>query len=295
VHEASGIGDDVHSYSGSLTGRNLYRVSELPAWFVSEYGFWTVGPHAEKFGDRGWPPTTEQMRQWVSRLSFIGSTVGFAGMPDRYPSLRAWADATEAYGAALAKHQTEWFRIHRGAPFMGYRWHFWADWWGYAGGGLVDIEREPKRTYTAFRDASRPVLVTARTDRSVFEPGEVMLPVFMINDTGGPWRGRVEWEVRDSTSDVITPDPSGFRIGLTFPDDGVLVAVPHSQRDLVDSGTFSVDADPEASMQIGEVTVDLAPGDSRTVTFRWGDETNFVHLHCPWDGAEYPPGLSEVP
>ena len=100
------------------------------------------------------------MREWVSRLSFIGSTAGFAGMPDRYDSLRDWADATEAYGAALAKHQTEWFRIHRGAPFMGYRWHFWADWWGYAGGGLVDVERTPKRTYAAFRDASRPVLVT---------------------------------------------------------------------------------------------------------------------------------------
>ena len=87
VHEASGIGDDVHSYLGSLTGRNLYRVSELPAWFVSEYGFWTVGPQAAKYGDTGWPPTTEQMREWVSRLSFIGSTVGFAGMPERYPSL----------------------------------------------------------------------------------------------------------------------------------------------------------------------------------------------------------------
>ena len=38
---------------GSLNGGNLYRVSELPAWFVSEYGFWTVGPQAEKFGDHG--------------------------------------------------------------------------------------------------------------------------------------------------------------------------------------------------------------------------------------------------
>ncbi len=179
VHEASGIGDDAHSYPGSLSGRNLYRVSEQPAWFVSEYGFWTVGPQAAKYGDAGWPPTPEQMREWVSRLSFIGSTVGFAGLPDRYPSLAEWSDATEEYGAALAKHQTEWFRIHRGAPFMGYRWHFWADWWGYAGGGLVDIERAPKRTYSAFRDASRPILVTARTDRSVYEPGEVRLPVFI--------------------------------------------------------------------------------------------------------------------
>jgi beta-mannosidase len=295
VHEASGIGDDVHSYSGSLTGRNLYRVSELPAWFVSEYGFWTVGPQAEKFGDHGWPPTTEQMRQWVSRLSFIGSTVGFAGMPDRYASLEEWSAATEAYGAALAKHQTEWFRIHRGAPFMGYRWHFWSDWWGYAGGGLVDIERAPKRTYAAFRDASRPVLVTARTERSVYEPGDARLPVFMINDTERSWRGPVHWEVHDATSNVIAPDPDGFRIGLAFPDDGVLVAVPHAEHGAVTTGTFTVDAGPEQSTPIGDIEVALEPGVARTVLFRWGDETNSVHLHCPEPDAAYPPGLSEVP
>ena len=294
VHEASGIGDDVHSYAGSLTGRNLYRVSELPAWFVSEYGFWTVGPQAEKWGDRGWPPTTGQMREWVSRLSFIGSTVGFAGMPDRYDSLREWADATEAYGAALAKHQTEWFRIHRGAPFMGYRWHFWADWWGYAGGGLVDIERAPKRTYTAWRDASRPVLVTARTDRSVYEPGEVTLPVFLVNDTEGAWRGPVHWKIRDATSAVIAPDPDGFRIGLAFPDDGVLVAVPDGAGDVLESGRFDAHAPALGSTAVGEVAVTLERGCSRTLELRWGDEANFVHLHCPAVGAWYPPGLSRV-
>ena len=241
VHEASGIGDDVHNYAGSLTGGNMYRVSDQPAWFVSEYGFWTVGPQAAKFRDQGWPPDVAQMREWVSRLSFIGSTVGFAGLPDRYPSLEAWAEATEEYGAALAKHQTEWFRIHRGAPFMGYRWHFWSDWWGYAGGGLVDVERVTKRTYTAFRDASRPVLVTARTERSVYEPGAVTLPVFAINDTDTDWTGEVLWEVTRSTSAVIAPDPDGFKIGLAFPGDGVEVAVPRVTGGAVDSGSFAVD------------------------------------------------------
>jgi beta-mannosidase len=294
VHEASGIGDDVHSYSGSRNGGNLYGVSEHPAWFVSEYGFWTVGPQAEKFGDRGWPPTVDQMRQWVSRLSFIGSTAGFAGMPDRYESLREWADATEAYGAALAKHQTEWFRIHRGQPFMGYRWHNWADWWGYAGGGLVDIERAPKRAYAAFRDASRPVLVAARTVRSVYEPGAVTLPVFMVNDTGSPWTGSVDWAVHDATSDVLTPDPRGFHIGLAVPDDGVAIAVPHARRETVASGAFTVDAAPRQSTPIGEVTVTLDPGSARTVEFAWDADTNVVHLHCPASGAVYPPGLSEA-
>ncbi len=294
VHEASGIGDDVHSYSGSLNGGNLYGVSELPAWFVSEYGFWTAGPQVEKFGDTGWPPTPDQMREWVSRLSFIGSTTGFAGMPHRYDSLREWADATEAYGAALAKHQTEWFRIHRGAPFMGYRWHFWSDWWGYAGGGLVDVEREPKRTYTAFRDASRPVLVTARTEHSVYDPGEVRLPVFVINDTDSTWCGSVQWDLHDATSNVITPDPDGFRIGLAAPGDGALVAVPGESRDVVSSGSFDATAPLEASTQIGEVVVDLHPGDSRTITFGWDGHTNFVHLHCPAPDAAHTPGLHET-
>jgi hypothetical protein len=178
---------------------------------------------------------------------------------------------------------------------MGYRWHFWADWWGYAGGGLVDVERAPKRTYAAFRDASRPVLVTARTERSIHEPGEVRLPVFLINDTGSTWRGAVAWEVHDATSNVIAPDPDGFRIGLADADDGVLVAVPRESLDSMSSGSFDVTAPPEASTQIGEIVVALEPGDSRTVTFRWDNHTNFVHLHCPTEGTVHAPGLSETP
>jgi hypothetical protein len=234
------------------------------------------------------------MKQWVSRLSFIGSTVGFAGLPDRYGSLAEWAAATEEYGAALAKFQTEWFRIHRGEPFMGYRWHFWADWWGYAGGGLVDMERAPKRTYAAFREASRPVLVAGRVDASVVEPGELTIPVFVVNDTHGPWRGEVRFEVCESTSAVIGQDTDGFRIGLPMPGDGTPVAVPHRVGESIATGAFAVDAPPAESTQIGEVVVELAPGDARTVVLHWGEESNFVHLHCPAVSAEFPPGLHVV-
>ena len=297
VHEASGIGDDVHSYSGSLTGRNLYRVSELPAWFVSEYGFWTVGPQAEKFGDRGWPPTTAQMRQWVSRLSFIGSTVGFAGLPDRYESLQEWAAATEAYGAALAKHQTEWFRIHRGAPFMGYRWHFWSDWWGYAGGGLVDIERAPKRTYAAFRDASRPVLVTARTERSVFEPGPVHAS--RLHDQRHRsaverhrCSGRSTTRRRPSSRPTRTASGSGSRIPTT----ACSSPYPHTQGDVIESGTFTVDrrpgASPRRSARSPLISPPATPAPSPSV-----GATRRTSCTCtaPLTAPSYPPGLSEVP
>jgi beta-mannosidase len=302
VHQASGIGDDVHDYAGSLGGGSIYRVGDRPAWFVSEYGFWTVGPQAGKFRDTGWPPGPDQMREWVSRLSFIGSTCAFAGLPSRYRSLDEWAGATVAYGAALAKHETEWFRAHRGDPYMGYRWHFWADWWGYAGGGLVDVERVPKRTYDAFRDASRPLLLLGLHDASIVPAGTVTVPVVAVNDRTEPWRGTVAWEIVEATSGVFAPDPDGSRIGLPMPPDADgRVAVPRSRGATVGRGELAVDAPPSSATPAGEVEVELAPGQARTLLLRWTDpgldpaaQENFVHLHCPADGEEHGPGLTEL-
>jgi beta-mannosidase len=300
VQPASGIGDDVHNYAGSLTGGSLYRARERPAWFVSEFGFWTVGPQAAKFGDRGWPPDAEQMREWVSRLSFIGSTCAFAGLPARYESLEAWAEATQAYGVALAKHQTEWFRAHRGDPFMGYRWHFWADWWGYAGGGLVDVERAPKATYDAFRDASRPRLLVGLQDASVVPGGDVTVPIVAVNDGGDAWRGAASWDVVEATSAVIAPDFDGARIGLPGPPDAdARVAVPRGRGAVVAHGELAFDAAPAAATPVGELTLALEPGQARTLVLRWtdgelGDQENFVHFHCPAAGEEHGPGLTTV-
>jgi beta-mannosidase len=302
VHEASGIGDDVHNYAGSLGGGSVYRAPEQPAWLVSEYGFWTVGPQAAKFGDRGWPPDADQMREWVSRLSFIGSTCAFAGLPSRYGSLDEWAAATEEYGAALAKYETEWFRAHRGEPFMGYRWHFWADWWGYAGGGLVDVERVPKATYHAYRDASRPLLAVGLHDASVVPAGTATVPVIAVNDRTEAWRGAIAWEVVEATSGVFAPDFDGSRIGLPMPPDAdARVAVPRSRGATVARGELAVDAASAAATRVGEVAVDVAPGQSRTLLLRWTDteldpaeQENFVHLRCPADGEEHGPGLTEI-
>ena len=302
VHEASGIGDDVHDYQGSLMGGSMYRVGEQPAWFVSEYGSWTIGPQFAKFGDPPvWPPDASLLREWVSRLSFIGSTVSFAGRPERYASLEQWSDATESYGAALAKYQTEWFRAHRGAPFMGYRWHFWSDWGGYAGGGLVDVDRVPKRTYAAFRDASRPLLVVGLADRSVVEPGITSVRVVVVNDRSEPVESRVTWTVHAAHSAVFTPDPEGARIGLPMPPDpDARVAVERSRELIVDEGTFSFAVGAEATAPVGAVDVPLVPGTSRTLMLRWTDPTtgaeeNSVHLCCLGANAVLTAGLSELP
>lgn len=212
---------------------------------------------------------------------------------------KAWAAATEAYGAALAKHQTEWFRIHRDRPFAGYRWHFFVDWWGWAGGGLLDVDREPKATYHTFRAASRPLLVAARTERSVVRPGIVELPIFVVNDRDEPWRGEVTWAVHVATSAVVAPDPDGFRIGLAMPGATEPVAVPRSRGRSIETGSLAVVA-VAGAVHRGR----RRPGgsSSRVRPERWcctgtthnGAQENVVHLHCPAPGEELRPGLQVV-
>jgi hypothetical protein len=182
---------------------------------------------------------------------------------------------------------------------MGYRWHFWADWWGYAGGGLVDVERVPKRAYHAFRDASRPLLAIALQDASVVPPGDVVLPLVLVNDRERT-EVAVDWDVAEATSAVIAPDPLGARIGLPMPaDDDALVAVPRSHGAVVGHGRCSAPAPAQSAATIGEIVVTMASGQARVVLLRWtdpelGPQQSFTHLHCPAEGEHHPPGLAVV-
>ena len=165
VHEASGIGDDVHTYAGSLGG-GTSTASRSCRRGSSASTVLDVGPQADRFGDRGWPPDRRADARVGEPPVVHRLDRRVRGACPTATRRCAWADATEAYGAALAKHQTEWFRIHRARPFMGYRWHFWADWWGYAGGGLVDLDRVPKRR-TGRSATSRPRLLVGLHEASV--------------------------------------------------------------------------------------------------------------------------------
>jgi hypothetical protein len=77
--------------------------------------------------------------------------------------------------------------------------------------------------------------------------------------------------------------------------------VPRSRGTLVERGELAVDAPADAATPVGEVVVDLAPGQARTLVLRWTDEEldparqeNFVHFHCPAPGEEHGPGLTNV-
>jgi hypothetical protein len=75
--------------------------------------------------------------------------------------------------------------------------------------------------------------------------------------------------------------------------------VPRSRGATLEHGELVVDALPGAASPAGEVAVEIAPGQARTLLLRWtdpelGEQENFVHLHCPADGEQHGPGLTEI-
>ncbi len=287
IHRASGIGDDLHLYDGSLTGSNVYAVRDKRSWFVSEYGFWTLGPHADKWNDQGWPPDEFQMRQWLSRLSFGPSTMNFTGLPERYTTLNGWQQVTELYGSFLAKYQTEWFRIHRGDPFYAYRWHFFVDWWGWAGGGLVDVERNPKATYATLQAASRKLLIATSQPHTLFAPGtELQFPIYAVNEQREQIALNVFWRwSRISSSLVIGVDAEvaqRYKL-LAVASENSMIALPHPEHsgDVLASGNIIGEVGPETVALLNTLTLALPDEELAGVTLDlfWGDgASNSFHV-----------------
>ena len=184
---------------------------------MSEFGFWTIADSAEKWGDTGWPPDDEELIQWSSRLSFFGSTATYIGHPKYYKKRMDWYRASQLYGAFLAKYQTEFFRSYKSNPFTGIRWHFFSDWWGYAGGGLVDKDRIKKLPYLWYKDACRPLLLVADLKFTVVPPdSEIEIPIIAINDFNQDVE--IKWKyklVEVNGSSIIAGDPKAAILGGT--------------------------------------------------------------------------------
>lgn len=271
VHRASGIGDDLHLYDGSLAGGSVYGVRNHESWFVSEFGFWAAGPQSWQWNDLVWPPDDREMKEWFSRMSFLVNTMCFTGLPDRYPTAESWQAATDLYAGFLAKYQTEWMRIRRSSPFNAYRWHFFADWWAYSGGGLVDVTREPKAAYFGLMWASRPLLAATSADRTVFEPGsKITFPIFGVNERRRPFsQFEIKWRwVAASESIVIgadddvagryttwMPAKSGSMVVMPAPDPWHIGAVIDGE--VLEQGRIVTELPPESSTQVGVVEVEV--------------------------------------
>ena len=217
VHRASGLGDDLHVYDGSLMGGSIYNARKRKSGFISEFGYWSIAETALNWGDVGWPPSPEELVEWSSRCSFFGSTSTFIGHPKYFSSRKEWIKASLLYGAFLAKYHTEIFRSQKGNPYNAIRWHFFSDWWGYAGGGLVDVDRNPKLPYYWYGAACRPLILIADLAFTIFPPNTALeIPIIAVNDYATKIGIAWEYELLEvNGSQIIAGDQDAAILGGT--------------------------------------------------------------------------------
>jgi len=306
IHRSSGLGEDLHVYDGSLGGGSIYNARHQKSGFVSEFGFWSIAESSLKWGDIGWPPTSEELVQWSSRCSFFGSTSTFIGHPKYYSSRQEWIKASLLYGAFLAKYQTELFRSQKGIPYNAIRWHFFVDWWGYAGGGLVDVDRIPKLPYFWYKEACRPLIVIADLTNTIFPPNsDLEIPIIAVNDYAKPIHLDWTYELLEiSGSQIIAGDPTAAALGGT----GLSckrnhkVAIPPNEPDILrvltqKQGTHIIP--PNASCPLDLLrfkTSDTSKNLSYLILLKWttsngSEESNWAHFIVGDINAKMKPGL----
>lgn len=304
VHDASGRGHDTHDYSGTISGGAVYDVGALRAPFVSEYGSFPVSRRALGRHDgwaTPWPPGPPQIADLCRQGLIAAEVLGAVGDCGRYKDLTAFAWALERKAAFVAKYQTQFFRIHRNDPYTGCRWHFFVNYWGYMGGGLLDVDRVPTLAYHAIADALRPRLVAPHLGHTVFPVRPLVVPVFAMNDTEQAWESTVAWRIeRLAACDVIRGERSKHQSWLVPPVDGTYVLPVPEVETVVARGDLRVGCPPSTTVTLGEVRlgdVERAPGPYRVVV-EWDgagtvEQNDYTVLLAP-EGWKAPPGLTRL-
>jgi beta-mannosidase len=302
VHLGSGAGHDTHDYSGTIAGGRVSDVGRVRAPFVSEYGSFPVTRRALGRQDEWaspWPPGRKQVEELCRQGLIPFELLSALGDFSRYRELTAFASAAERKAAFVAKHQTEFFRIHRHAPYTGCRWHFFVNHWGYMGGGLLDVDRAPTLAYDAIRAALRPRLVAAQLAETVFETAPAQVPVWAINDTRTTWDVRAEWRFeRLRVCEVLRGERArAARAYLPRAEGTYVLSVPEAGS-IVASGALSGSCRSNETVRLGDVSPSHSGPGGYRLTLEWDGETGreqneFTFLVAE-PGWKPRPGLNRV-
>lgn len=191
---AGGLPDN-HCYPGWYNGHGIdlgrlhkgYWMQVKPGWHYGcgEFGSEGLDPVEvmEKYYPKEWLPSYKDENNW-SPNSIVGAQTGkfcymFYDTPD---TLEEWVIASHEYQAWATKFMTEAFR--RDSRMNTFAIHLFID--AFPSGWMktiMDVDRQPKPAYFAYRDALTPVLVNIRTDRYKYFAGEeIKLETWVCND-----------------------------------------------------------------------------------------------------------------
>jgi hypothetical protein len=215
---------DSHCYNTWYNGHALdlgkfhkgYWQYIKPGWLYGcgEFGAEGLDPlnTMKKYYPESWlPANATDDAKWTANRISKSQTNTFHYM--WYPTqtgLQNWIDASQDYQAWAMRFVTEAFR--RDSRNVSSAVHLFIDAWpaGWMK-AIMDVDRQPKKAFFAYRDALAPLMVSLRTDRySLFAGEDAMVEAWVCNDKNEM--------------------PSGYRLGYEVVVDGKTIA-----RDLVDA------------------------------------------------------------
>lgn len=159
----------------------------------------------EKYYPGEWLPHTEQEEKSWTPSQIISSQTGnfHRFFYDTQHSLDNWIEESQKHQAWASKWMTEAFRRNR--RMVSFAIHLFID--AFPAGwmkAIMDVDRNPKKAYFAYRDALTPVMVSLRTDRFSCYTGEkIPVELWVCNDLPTKVEDyQCYYEVTDSVGNV---------------------------------------------------------------------------------------------
>ncbi|MEO9474394.1 MAG: sugar-binding domain-containing protein, partial [Cyclobacteriaceae bacterium] len=159
-----------------------------PDWYYAcgEFGAEGLDPVnvMRKYYPKSWLPETYEGRStWNPGVISRAQSNRFHFMWYNTPgSVAEWVESSQDYQAWAIKFTTEAFR--RDSRMMSFAVHLFIDAWpaGWMK-TIMDVDRQPKKSFFAYRSALSPTIVTIRSDRRQYWSGEkTQFEIWLSND-----------------------------------------------------------------------------------------------------------------
>lgn len=187
---------DNHCYNTWYNGHGL-GIGELirgywqwvkPGWYYGcgEFGAEGLDPVKTmyKYYPKTWlPENNADGKNWTADSIYAAQTQRFHYMwyPTQH-SLKDWVEMSQAHQSWAIKTTAEAFR--RDTNMVTQAVHLFIDAWpaGWMK-AIMDVDRNPKKAFFAYRNALKPVIISLRTDRNHFFSGEkTHIEMWLCND-----------------------------------------------------------------------------------------------------------------
>ncbi len=210
---------DYHNYNTWYNGHGLglgemYKGYWLPvkkdwAYACGEFGSEGLD-HVNimyKYYPKHWlPANKEDEKNWTANRIPKAQTHKFHYMwYNTQNTLADWVEASQDYQARATKFVAESFR--RNNKMVSFAIHLFIDAWpaGWMK-TIMDVDRQPKKAFFAYRNALEPLMISLRSDRDKFFAGETTnVEIWVSNDKNtAPDNLTLHYQIEDKNGKILS-------------------------------------------------------------------------------------------